>query len=260
MSAGLSIVLMGRKQRAAEALEYLLARGHRVQFVVSSEQGEDRPLEAAARRNRVAVLDDEEANAALSRLSRPCDVVLSYLHRRKIRPALMEAPRVGCFNFHPAPLPELRGVGGYNFAILENHSQYGVSVHWVAVEIDTGDLVWVRRFPIEPRRETAWSLERRAQAALWELFVEFVDLLERGGPIPRLPQGEGRYISRRQMLAAMRIERDDPPELVDRKARAFWFPPHGGAYIERDGRRFTVAPELGLEQAAEAAAAKGRRS
>lgn len=252
MGGRLSIVLMGRKQKAAEALEYLLARGHRVEFVVSSEQGDERPLEEAARRHEIPVFEDEQAYAAIERLSRPLDVVLSYLHRRKIRQALIEAPRVGCFNFHPAPLPELRGVGGYNFAILENHAHYGVSVHWVAPEIDAGDLVWVRRFPIEPRLETAWSLERKAQAALWELFVEFVDLLERGSPIPRTPQGEGRYISRREMLAAMRIGPEDPPELVERKARAFWFPPCEGAYVEREGHRFTIAPEIGLRQAAQA--------
>ncbi|MGC8793942.1 MAG: formyltransferase family protein, partial [Bryobacteraceae bacterium] len=81
---------------------------------------------------------------------------------RRIRRALMEAPRLGCFNFHPAPLPEMRGVGGYNFAILENRDRYGVSVHWVSEEVDAGDLVWVRRFAIEPSQETAWWLERKA--------------------------------------------------------------------------------------------------
>ncbi|MGB9605515.1 MAG: hypothetical protein ACP5U2_11185 [Bryobacteraceae bacterium] len=84
-------------------------------------------------------------------------------------------------------------------------------------------------------------------------------LVERGEKIPRVPQGEGRYICRRQMLAAMRIEPDDPPELVDRKARAFWFPPFEGAYVERGGRRFTIAPELGLRQAAAMVSGNGRR-
>lgn len=259
MSGKLRFALLGRKQRAADALLHLLARGHHVEFVVSSDEGDWRPLEEAARRQGIRLLDETEACGALARLTRPLDVVISYLHRRRIGPALIEAPRVGCFNFHPAPLPELRGVGGYNFAILENHREYGVSVHWVATEIDAGDLVWVRRFAIEPREETAWSLERKAQVALWELFRDFVDLLERGLPIPRTPQGEGRYISRREMLAAMRVGPEDPPELVERKARAFWFPPHEGAYVERDGHRFTIAPALGLRQAA-LAWAEGRQA
>lgn len=251
-------VLMGRKPPAARALEHLLDRGHQVAFVVSSEETGAGALKEAARRRGVPVGGDQEVYDALAAGSlEGVDVVVSYLHRRKIRPALMQAPRLGCFNFHPAPLPELRGVGGYNFAILENRSEYGASLHWVAPEIDAGDLVWVRRFPIEAGRETAWSLEHKTQAVLWELFVEFVDRIEQGCPIPRTPQGEGRYISRSEMLAAMRIEPDDPPELVDRKARAFWFPPHPGAYFERAGQRFTVVPELGLRQVAEALGRNG---
>ena len=39
--------------------------------------------------------------------------------------------RIGCLNFHPAPLPDLRGVGGYNVAILEGMREWGVSCHFV---------------------------------------------------------------------------------------------------------------------------------
>ncbi len=250
----LRVVLMGRKAEAARALEHLLERGHQISAVISSEEGDgERPLERAAARRGIPVWRDEEADQRLECVPpapelREVDLVLSYLHRRKIRPAWIALPRIGCFNFHPAPLPEMRGVGGYNFAILENRREYGVSVHWVAPEIDAGDLVEVRRFTICPEQETAWSLERKAQAELLALFCDFVARVESGAPAPRTPQGPGRYISRAEMLAAMRVDPADPPELVDRKARAFWFPPHGGAWIEIQGRRFTLAPELGLAQ------------
>ncbi len=248
----LRVVLMGRKAEAARVLEHLLERGHRVTVVISSEEGDGpRPLENTAAQHGIPVWQDEEVYRRMAGSDRAAelaelDLVISYLHRRKIRPALIEAPRIGCFNFHPAPLPEMRGVGGYNFAILENLRQYGVSVHWVTTEIDAGDLVEVRRFAICPEQETAWSLERRAQAELFDLFQDFMGRIQSGVSVPRTPQGPGRYISRAEMLAAMRVDPADPPELVDRKARAFWFPPHGGAYIEIQGRRFTLAPELGL--------------
>jgi len=252
----LTVMLMGRKPGAADALEYLLQRGHRVAAVISSEpRAESGPrwLHDAAAGRGIAVLSDEEAYARLAGqpadpLLANIDLVLSYLHRRRIRPALIDLPRVGCFNFHPAPLPELRGVAGYNFAVLENMAEYGVSVHWVSPELDTGDIVEVKRFPIDPASETALSLERKAQAALFALFTEFIRLVEENRPLPALRQGPGRYISRKQMLAAMRILPEDTPELIDRKARAFWFPPYQGACIEVGGRRFTVVPDLVLRE------------
>ena len=258
----LRVVLMGRKPGSARALEHLLRRGHQVTVAVSSD-AEDPPgrslLQAAAGEAGIPVWRDEQVYERLSRAPlepelNDIDLVISYLHRRRIRPPLISLPRIGCFNFHPAPLPELRGVGGYNFAILEGRTQYGVSVHWVAPEIDAGDLVRVRRFPIRPEQETACSLERKAQAELWTLFEEFIEMVEAGRPVPRVPQGPGRYISRAEMLAAMRVDPRDPAELIERKARAFWFPPHQGAYVEVDGRRFTLAPDLGLVQLAEALA------
>ena len=54
-----------------------------------------------------------------------------------------------CLNFHPAPLPDIRGLGGYNVAILEDFAEWGVSAHFVDEEFDTGDLVRVDRFPID---------------------------------------------------------------------------------------------------------------
>ena len=59
------------------------------------------------------------------------------------------SPGSACLNFHPAPLPDMRGLGGYNVAILEDFEEWGVSAHFVDEEFDTGDLVRVDRFPID---------------------------------------------------------------------------------------------------------------
>ncbi len=59
---------------------------------------------------------------------------------------------MGCLNFHPAPLPDFRGLGGYNVAILEGLPEWGVSSHFVDEHFDTGDLVDVERFPWTRRR------------------------------------------------------------------------------------------------------------
>jgi methionyl-tRNA formyltransferase len=193
--------------------------------------------------------DLAEGGSSQSALS-DVDVVISYLHSRKIRPALIELPKLGCFNFHPAPLPELRGLGGYNFAILDQMSYYGVSVHWVTPNIDAGDIVLVNRFPIDAQVETALSLEAKSQAALSNLFVEWLNMIDGGGAIPAIPQGKGRYINRHEMEEAKRIVPGESSESMDRRTRAFWFPPFTGAFLQVGERRFTVVPDCVLKELA----------
>ncbi|MCL6441697.1 MAG: hypothetical protein K6T27_09430 [Thermoleophilum sp.] len=161
--------------------------------------------------------------------------------------ALIELPRLYCLNFHPAPLPELRGLGGYNVAILEGYREYGVSCHHVAETIDTGDIVRVVRFPIDPDTETALSLDLRSQEALLELFRSVIDEVVAGHELPRIPQGAGRYVDRAE-FEQLRVvgPRDD----IERKIRAFWYPPYPGAVIELEGRRFTLVDEARLRELA----------
>ena len=47
----------------------------------------------------------------------------------------------------------------------------------------------------------------------------------------------GRYISREEMEAMKKISENDD---IDRKIRAFWFPPYTGAYMEINGEKYTL--------------------
>ena len=122
------------------------------------------------------------------------DLVLSFLFWKRLRAPLIELGRIGCLNFHPAPLPDMRGMGGFNVAILEGFAEWGVSGHFVDADFDTGDLVRVDRFPVEPDA-TALSLDMDSQVRLLALFKDVVDMAVDGTELPRTPQGEGRYVT-----------------------------------------------------------------
>ena len=47
----------------------------------------------------------------------------------------------------------------------------------------------------------------------------------------------GRYISRAQMEEMKEIKDDDD---IDTKIRAFWFPPYLGAYMSKNGKKYTL--------------------
>lgn len=249
------IVFMGRKPGAAWALDWLIAHGHSIPAVIVSAHCPDtEPLTLRANEPGIPVMTDSQVYATLAghaSIFSGVDLVISYLHASRIQAPLIGLPRLGCFNFHPAPLPELRGLGGYNFAILNGMREYGVSVHWVAESIDTGDIVEVERWAIDPDRETALSLERQSQKRLRSLFVRFMENLQAGQAIAVLPQGHGHYIRRQEMEAAKALPPDASAEQTDRRARAFWFPPFDGAYIERDGIKFTLVPRRVLQDLGE---------
>jgi methionyl-tRNA formyltransferase len=259
-------VFMGKcKRSAARSLEWLLEQGCEVAAVVSAEPDrftvEEQRLDKVAERHGLPLVDDTDlydaiADPAGSELDlEGVDVVLSVLFWKRIREPLISLGRLGCLNFHPAPLPDVRGLGGYNMAVLEGLDEWGVSCHFVDEQFDTGDLVQVNRFPIDPDTATAWSVDVDSQERLFKLFTGVLGLALAGEELPRSLQGEGRYISGEEMYAQRRIQ---PGDDVGRKLRAFWYPPWPGALIEVEGRELSVVDEALLADVAAAYRRAGR--
>ena len=210
---------------------------------------EEQRLDLAATRHGLLLTTDDELYADLGGLGE-VDLVLSFLFWKRIQAPLIDLPRLGCLNFHPAPLPDMRGLGGYNVAILEGFTEWGVSAHFVDAEFDTGDLVQVDRFEIDAGSETALSLDLRSQERLLGVFRSVVDRAAAAEQLPRERQGEGRDVSRAEFEELRRVRPDDPPELLARRIRAFWYPPHDGATLEVAGRTVTLVDRRLLEEAA----------
>ncbi len=57
-------------------------------------------------------------------------------------------------------------------------------------------------------------------------------------------------MSAEEFDALRRVQPGDPPELTERRIRAFWYPPYDGATIEVGGRTLTLVDRSVLEQAA----------
>ena len=243
------------KRSAARALDWLVAEGCEVAAVVASEPDrwttEAQRVDLVAQRHGLPLVSEAELYADPPGV----DVVLSFLYWNLIREPLISVGRIGCLNFHPAPLPDLRGLGGYNVAILEGREEWGVSCHFVDERFDTGDLVEVERFPIDSGGETAFSLDLASQERLLELFQRVMTRALAGEELPRTPQGKGRYVTREEFEELRRVR---PGDDLERKLRAFWYPPHPGAVIELDGRLLTLVDERLLAETADAYRAAGR--
>jgi methionyl-tRNA formyltransferase len=154
--------------------------------------------------------------------------------------------RRAAVNFHAGPLPEFGGWAFYSVAILENAPEYGCTCHYMDDGFDTGPLLRVRRFPIDAARETAYSLERKAQAEMVRLFAEFCEMADSAGDLPREKQDgrKIRYMSHEEFEALKRIPPSADAETVERYARAFWYPPYECAVMRVGFRLVEVLPRF----------------
>ena len=64
-------------------------------------------------------------------------------------------------------------------------------------------------------------------------------------------QQTGKFYKRKDLNRARKIYETDSPEEIERKIKAFWFPPYEGAYIEKDGEHFSVITNEMLMEIAE---------
>lgn len=245
-------VLLGSKPAAVVALAVLVSRGWDVTEVVAAPDERDwlpgPNLHRFARMLGIRTVDHQ------SKLnSSGVDLVISYMHRKRVQSETRQRGRYP-LNFHAAPLPEYGGYAFYNLAILENAVEYGCTCHIMDEGFDTGPLVKVRRFPINPKAETAVSLEGRTQAEMLLLFEEVLALYESEGALQSVGQDREkmRYLTAGEFAALKQIPATATRDEVDMRARAFWYPPYDLAYLSlENGTRIEVVPDVVKKKLAE---------
>lgn len=239
----MNIIFMGRKQYAADMLKWTIAQGINVKIVCTDSQFANSPTMSVANENKIPVLSMEDAEKYILAHPDDIDLVVSYLYWRKIKNPLIVTPKYGCINFHPAILPDWRGMAGYNIAILKKLSEWGATAHYVDESIDTGAIIKIFKFNFDWRVETAYTLEKKTQNIQMELYKSVIlDVLEKG-KLECIPQENniGTYISKKEMLEMMKIDLNKLNEIdLDLMIRAFWFPPYNGAGFEVNGKFYTL--------------------
>lgn len=95
---------------------------------------------------------------------------------------LINSATKGALNFHPAP-PLYRGIGGYVHSIYNGDDSYGVTCHHISVDIDNGQIIKARHFPLN-KTETASSLREKAAEHCFILFDEIMQKIIAAKSLP----------------------------------------------------------------------------
>ena len=242
--ATLKVIFLGRKIGAFEAVKYLLKKNIQVAAIVGVEADPTHiQLSKEAEENKIPFFKDDSVLYTLIKSGKMVDIdlVISYLYPKKIKYPLINLGKIGCINFHPAPLPDYKSSAGYNIAILEGRKNYGVSVHFIdSEELDSGPIVKVLKFPIS-EKENALSLYKKTQEKLLELFKETINILGSNEDIKTYENKGGLYLNNKQLEKLKEIDlKKDNLETIDKKIRAFFFPPYTGAKIKIEDQDITL--------------------
>lgn len=115
------------------------------------------------------------------------DVIAVVAYGKILPKAVLDIPPRGCINIHASILPELRGSGPVQWSILRGMEETGVTAMYMAPEMDAGDMIEVRKTPIDPNENAQQLLDRLAQIG-GGLLVDTLHRLEECYPLPAEPQ------------------------------------------------------------------------
>ena len=186
----LRLIFMGTPMFAVPTLLDLVAHGHEIAAVytrVAKPAGRGMrlqlsPVEQEARRLGIPVatpstlktpeaLDEFRAHRA--------DAAVVVAYGMILPQAILDSPKLGCFNLHASLLPRWRGAAPINRAIMTGDAETGVMVMKMDVGLDTGDVAMVERLAITDAM-TASDLHDALSPLGGDLMARAMGALERG--------------------------------------------------------------------------------
>lgn len=241
------ILFMGTPDFAVATLKRLVEDGHDICGVFTQpDKPRNRnkvtfsPVKEYALSQNLTVyqplkMRDGTAFSIVQELKPELIVVVAY--GRILPKEILEAPKYGCINVHASLLPKYRGAAPINWSILNDEKETGVSIMYMAEELDAGDVIRVVRTPIAPDETMPALWDRLAELGA-QAMSEVVPMLE-NGTAERVPQDHS------QMTYAPMLSRELSPIDWTRSARAIdcqvrGLVPWPCATAELAGQRFKI--------------------
>jgi len=114
------------------------------------------------------------------------EVIFSFYYRKLLSEEILAIPRAGAFNLHGSLLPAYRGRVPVNWVLVNGEERTGVTLHYMTVRPDAGDMVGQRAVAID-FADTAFTLYGKLCREAAILLDEVLPLI-REGRAPRIPQ------------------------------------------------------------------------
>ena len=184
------ILFMGTPDFAVASLRRLVEDGHEICGVLTQpDKPKNRghkltptPVKEYAITNSLdvyqpATLRNAESLELVRSLEPELIVVAAY---GKLLPEdILNVPPLGSINVHSSLLPKYRGAAPINWALLDGEPETGVTIQYMAAELDAGDILLQKSTPIGDTEDAQALTERLAQLGA-EALSETVAALAAG--------------------------------------------------------------------------------
>ena len=127
------------------------------------------------------------------------DVIVVAAYGKLLPQALLDIPQMAIINVHSSLLPQYRGAAPINWAVLNGDQETGVTIQYMAAELDAGDILLAKTTPIDPQEDAGQLYERLAELG-GEAASEALAQL-RSGTAGRTPQVYGPQYQYASMLS-----------------------------------------------------------
>lgn len=235
MARCLRLAFLGTPAFAVPTLAALIAAGHDLAAVYTQPPrpaGRGKlptpsPVQLAAEKNKLPVLvpaslKDAAVQADFAALGLDAAVVVAY--GLILPPAILAAPRLGCFNVHASLLPRWRGAAPIQRALMAGDAETGIAIMRMEAGLDTGPVLKVERLRLGALDTTGTVQARLAEVGA-RLMVETLEGVAAGSLVATPQPSEG-------VTYAKKIEREE--ERIDWRRKAI--------EIDRQIRALSPAP------------------
>lgn len=243
----LRLAFMGTPDFAVPTLAELIAQGHEIAAVYTQPArpkgrgltAEPSPVARHALSQGLEVRDPKslkgaEAQAAFAALKLDAAVVVAY---GLILPkAILEAPRLGCFNLHGSLLPRWRGAAPIQRAVMAGDTETGVMVMHMDEGLDTGPVLLAEKVPVG--RKTSGELHDELAMLGAGLMARALAAVERDTAVEKPQPANGATYAAKIAKEEARIDWTKSARELDTLIRGL--SPWPGAWCEAQGERLKI--------------------
>lgn len=166
-----SIVFMGTPDFSAPILRMLYEEGYDIKAVVTQPDrpvGRKRvltppPVKAEAIALGLPVIQPEKLRGSEELqqiLDLKPDIVVTAAFGQILPKELLDAPPLGCINVHASLLPKYRGGAPIHQAIIDGEKETGVTIMYMAVKLDAGDIISQKAIAIGEQDHTGSMFDK----------------------------------------------------------------------------------------------------
>ncbi|MGB0863238.1 MAG: methionyl-tRNA formyltransferase [Saprospiraceae bacterium] len=189
------IVFMGTPAFAVPSLDILIKNGYDVVGVITSTdkmggRGNKTLLESDVKKyaqsKGLNILQPKNLKSPafveeLRELKADLQIVVAF---RMLPKVVWDMPPIGTFNLHGSLLPKYRGAAPINWAVINGDQETGVSTFFLKHEIDTGNLLFQSKLPIE-ENETVGEIHDKMMGLGADLVLKTVKSIENNDYEPK---------------------------------------------------------------------------